>query len=310
MTPISLHKCCYFCRLKNKHLITLLCPSSKGSDVSWALSVQFSSVAQLCPTLCDPMNHSTPDLPVHHQLRKFTQTHVHRVGDAIQPSHPVSSPFPPECFTPSLKADPSQALPARFCFLFPVPTSHGVTARLHPPTTLLILPLAQRQRGFPFWALIAGHIHHSAPHQILCCLRSCSPWAGRELRTPHTGLLSPCPATLVKAKAGGLLNVSGPNDTAVACGAACPISALVSFLFWAWTQLCLIIWPQDLAVSQIPIALREVHSYYGVSQEGTEDRFRPDSVHPPCPQPSWLAAQGYLQMSPRASQFLDGGILT
>ena len=58
-------------------------------------SVQFSSVAQLCPTLCDPMNHSTPGLPVHHQLPEFTQTHIHRVSDAIQPSHPWSSPSPP-----------------------------------------------------------------------------------------------------------------------------------------------------------------------------------------------------------------------
>ena len=57
-------------------------------------SVQFSSVAQLCPTLCDPMNCSTPGLPVHHQLLDFTQTHVHRVSDAIQPSHPLSSPSP------------------------------------------------------------------------------------------------------------------------------------------------------------------------------------------------------------------------
>ena len=58
-------------------------------------SVQFSSVTQSCPTFCDPMNRSTPGLPVHHQLPEFTQTHVHRVGDAIQPSHPLSSPFPP-----------------------------------------------------------------------------------------------------------------------------------------------------------------------------------------------------------------------
>ena len=56
-------------------------------------SVQFSSVTQLCPTLCDPMDCSTPGLPVHHQLPEFTQTHVHRVGDAIQPSQPLSSPF-------------------------------------------------------------------------------------------------------------------------------------------------------------------------------------------------------------------------
>jgi len=53
---------------------------------------QFSSVAQSCPTLCDPMNRSTPGLPVHHQLPEFTQTHVHQVSDAIQPSHPLSSP--------------------------------------------------------------------------------------------------------------------------------------------------------------------------------------------------------------------------
>ena len=58
-------------------------------------SVQFSSVAQSCPTLCDPMNHSMPGLPVYHQLPEFTHTHVHRVSDAIQPSHPLSSPSPP-----------------------------------------------------------------------------------------------------------------------------------------------------------------------------------------------------------------------
>ena len=55
----------------------------------------FSSVTQSCPTLCDPMNRSTPGLPVHHQLPEFTQTHVHRVGDTIQPSHSLSYPSPP-----------------------------------------------------------------------------------------------------------------------------------------------------------------------------------------------------------------------
>ena len=59
------------------------------------LSVQFSSVAQACLTLCNPMNCSMPGLPVHHQLPEFTQTHVHRVNDVIQPSHPLSSPSPP-----------------------------------------------------------------------------------------------------------------------------------------------------------------------------------------------------------------------
>ena len=66
----------------------------------WA-SVQFNSVTQSCPTLWDPMNHSTPGLPVHHPLPEFTQTDVHRVGDAIQASHPLSSPSP-------LASNPSQ----------------------------------------------------------------------------------------------------------------------------------------------------------------------------------------------------------
>ena len=58
-------------------------------------SIQFSSVTQSCLTFCNPMNRSTPGLPVHHQLLEFTQTHIRPVGDAIQPSHPLSSPSPP-----------------------------------------------------------------------------------------------------------------------------------------------------------------------------------------------------------------------
>ena len=65
------------------------------SLVGYSPSVQFSSVAQLCPTLCNPMNCSMPSLPVYHQLPELTQIHVHRVGDAIQPSRPLSSPSPP-----------------------------------------------------------------------------------------------------------------------------------------------------------------------------------------------------------------------
>ena len=57
-------------------------------------NVQFSSIFQLCPTLCDPMDYSIPGFPVHHQILEFTQTHVHRVSDAIQPSHPLSSSSP------------------------------------------------------------------------------------------------------------------------------------------------------------------------------------------------------------------------
>ena len=63
-------------------------------------SVQFMSVIKSCPPLCDPMNRSTPGLPVHHQLPESIQTDVHRVGDAIQPSHPLLSPSPP-AFNPS-----------------------------------------------------------------------------------------------------------------------------------------------------------------------------------------------------------------
>ena len=76
-------------KTNQNHLLLIICPSLLLS------SVQFSSVAQSCPTLCDPINCSTPGLPVHHHLLEFTQTHVHRVGDAIQPSHPLSSPSPP-----------------------------------------------------------------------------------------------------------------------------------------------------------------------------------------------------------------------
>ena len=74
--------------------------SSRRNNVKMAVVtddtvVQLTSVTQLCPTLCDPMEHSMPGLPVHHQLPEFTQTQVHHVNDAIQPSHPLSSPSPP-----------------------------------------------------------------------------------------------------------------------------------------------------------------------------------------------------------------------
>ena len=88
-----------------------------------------SSVAQSCPTLCDPMNRSTPGLPVHHQLPEFTQTHVHRVGDAIQLSHPLSSPSPP---APNLSqhqglfqwVSPSHEVPKYWSFSFSMSPSN------------------------------------------------------------------------------------------------------------------------------------------------------------------------------------------
>ena len=79
--------------------------------------IQFSSVDQSCPTLSDPMNHSTPGFPVHHQFPEFTQTHVHWVGDAFQPSHPLLSPSPP-----ALNLSQHQGL---FKDPLPVPLLHG-----------------------------------------------------------------------------------------------------------------------------------------------------------------------------------------
>ena len=82
-----------FCQIKKKKvylIVTFLVGLTYSNGY-----IQFSSVVQLCSTLCDPINHSMPSLPVHHQLPEFTQTHVHRVSDAIQPSHPLSSPSPP-----------------------------------------------------------------------------------------------------------------------------------------------------------------------------------------------------------------------
>ena len=78
----------------NLHLQCLLLWQANSLPLSHQ-GVQFSSVTQLYTTLCEPMNRSTPGLPVYHQLPEFTQTHIHRVSDVIQPSHPLSSPSPP-----------------------------------------------------------------------------------------------------------------------------------------------------------------------------------------------------------------------
>ena len=75
--------------------LNFICPLLYAHPSENTASDQIRSVTQSCPTLCDPMNRSTPGLPVRHQLLEFTQTHVHRVSDAIQPSHPLSSPSPP-----------------------------------------------------------------------------------------------------------------------------------------------------------------------------------------------------------------------
>ena len=104
------------------------------------ISIQFSSVTQSCPTLCDPMNHSTPGLPVHHQLPEFTQIHVHWVSDALQPSHPLLSPSPP-----ALNISQHQGL---FKWVSPL---HQVV-QVHRPKShhfQLWLPLCFWERSYP-----------------------------------------------------------------------------------------------------------------------------------------------------------------
>ena len=98
----------YFCHSLPFYIMFLFFASVKKNCFKWLVFIsdcffclikslfnQIRSVAQSCPTLCNPMNHSTPGLPVHHQLPEFTETHIHRDSDAIQPSHPLSSPSPP-----------------------------------------------------------------------------------------------------------------------------------------------------------------------------------------------------------------------
>ena len=100
------------------------------SDFIHLTNIQFSSVAQSCPILFDPMNRSTPGLPVHHQLPESTQTHVHWVGDAIQPSHPLSSPSPP-----ALNLSQHQ------CLFKWVSSSHQVAKVLRVSVSTSVLPM-------------------------------------------------------------------------------------------------------------------------------------------------------------------------
>ena len=95
-STIHIHTFPLFWISKNGHKLSVALLNKKWElfPFPWVWA-QFSSVAQLCPALCNPMDYGTPGLPVHHQLLEFTQTHVHWVGDAIQPSHPLSTPSPP-----------------------------------------------------------------------------------------------------------------------------------------------------------------------------------------------------------------------
>ena len=99
-------------------------------------SSQFSSFAQSCPTLCDPMDCSTPGFPVHHQLLEFVQTHVHRVGDAIQPSHPLLSPSPPASIFPSIRVFSNESVlritwPKYWSLSFSISPSNEYSGGIH-----------------------------------------------------------------------------------------------------------------------------------------------------------------------------------
>ena len=113
----------------------------KKNRAACSLGFQFSSVAQSCPTLCDPMNRSTPGLPVHHQLPEFTQTHVHRVSDAIQPSHPRSSPSP-SAPNPSLRVFSNESSlcmrwPKYWSFSFSISPSSEHPGLISYPVTII-----------------------------------------------------------------------------------------------------------------------------------------------------------------------------
>ena len=105
-------------------IINILIHLKKGKKIK---KREFSSVAQLCPTLCDPMDCSTPGFPHHHRLPEFTQTHVYRVGNDIQPSHPLSSPSPHVFNFPSIKVFSNESIlcirwPKYWSFSFSIST--------------------------------------------------------------------------------------------------------------------------------------------------------------------------------------------
>ena len=136
-------------------------------------SVQFGSVAQWCPTLYDPMNRSTPGLPVHHQLPEFTQTHIHRVNDAIQPSHPLSSPSPP-ALNPSQHQGLFEATLHMSCFSFSIIPSKEIPGLISFRMDWLDLLAVQG-------TLKSLLQHHSSKASIL----RCSPFLTVQLSHPY-----------------------------------------------------------------------------------------------------------------------------
>ena len=130
-------------------------------------TIQFSSVGQSCLILCNPMNCSTPCLPVHHQLLDFTQTHIHRVGDAIQPSHPLLSPSPP---VPNPSQHQSLSIKSTLCMRWPKYWSFSFSIS---PSNEHLLLISSRMDWLDLLA-VQGTLknllqHHSSKASILQC---------------------------------------------------------------------------------------------------------------------------------------------
>ena len=144
-------------------------------------SVQFSSVAQSCLTLCDPMNHSRPGLPVHHQLPEFTETHVHRVSDAIQPSHVLLSPSPP--VPPSIRVFSNESTlrmrwPKYWSFKFSIILSKEIPGLIFRMDWLALLAVQGTLKS-----LLQ---HHSSNSLVLSLLHSPTLTSTRDHRKSHS----------------------------------------------------------------------------------------------------------------------------
>ena len=147
--------------------------------------VQFSSVAQSCPSLCDPMNRSTPGLPVHHQLAELTQTHVHRVSDAIQPSHPLSSPSPLAQIPPSIRVFSNESTlctrwPKYWSFSFSI-----IPSKEHPG-------LISSRMDWLYLLAVQGtlrSVYAAAAKSLQSCLTLCDSMDGSPPGCPVPGIL-------------------------------------------------------------------------------------------------------------------------
>ena len=140
---------------------------------------QFSSVAQSCLTLCDPMDCSTPGFPVHHQLPEFTQTHVHWVSDAFQPSHPLSSPLLPPSIVPSIRVFSNESVlhirwPKYWSFSFTISLSNEYLGLISFRMDWLGLPAV-------LGTLKSLLQHHSQKHQFFSAQLSL--WSNSHIHT-------------------------------------------------------------------------------------------------------------------------------